>query len=234
MSAKKCILLFIKSPETGMVKSRLARDVNESMALSLYKHFVLDILQTMQTSRYPLKICYYPPDALEKVSAWLGKGYSYTPQNGKDLGERMKNAFLEAFSGGFTPVVLVGSDIPDLTGSIADKALDLNPYDAVIGPSHDGGYYLIGFKQDTFIPAIFEKMPWGTDKVFRKTMTFFRKKNYTVHILPERRDIDRIEDLMAFAERKRNTGFADSGTMLFIRNNCEVLFGKIKNPKKIR
>lgn len=226
MSDKKCIVLFIKSPEKGMVKSRLAKDVNEDTALSLYKHFVRDLLKTLKTGKYPLKICFYPSNALEKVSAWLGLKYSYMPQRGEDLGERMKNAFLETFSQGFTRVLVIGSDIPDLTRSIIEKAFELGHYDAVIGPSFDGGYYLIGFKRDTFSAEIFENMPWGTDKVFGKTMVLFRKKRYKIHILPEKRDIDRIEDLRAFANNNRNTDFAESGTMLFIRNNLETLFGE--------
>jgi uncharacterized protein len=229
MSDKKCVVLFIKSPEKGLVKSRLAKDINEDTALALYKHFVLDLLKTLETGMYPLKICFYPPDAFEKVSAWLGVKYSYIPQHGEDLGERMKNAFLEMFSQGFTRVLLLGSDIPDLTRSIIDKAFELGHYDAVIGPSFDGGYYLIGLKRNTFSPAIFENMSWGTDRVFRETMVLFRKKRYTVHILPEKRDIDRIEDLHAFAKDNSNTDFAKSGTMLFIRNNFETLFRETNN-----
>jgi uncharacterized protein len=229
MSDKKCVVLFIKSPEKGLVKSRLAKDINEDTALALYKHFVLDLLKTLETGMYPLKICFYPPDAFEKVSAWLGVKYSYIPQHGEDLGERMKNAFLEMFSQGFTRVLLLGSDIPDLTRSIIDKAFELGHYDAVIGPSFDGGYYLIGLKRNKFSPAIFENMSWGTDRVFRETMVLFRKKRYTVHILPEKRDIDRIEDLHAFAKDNSNTDFAKSGTMLFIRNNFETLFRETNN-----
>ena len=229
MSDKKCMLLFIKFPEKGTVKSRLAKDMHEDSALSLYRNFVLDLLKTLKTGRYQLKLCFYPPDALDKVSAWLGKGYSYMPQKGKDLGERMKNAFGETFSEGFAKVLLIGSDIPDLTRTIINEAYEFDNYDAVIGPSLDGGYYLIGFKHDTFSPEIFEGMHWGTERVFMDTMEVFRKKRYRVHILPEKRDIDTLEDLRAFFEHNRNRGFADSGTMVFVRNNFEKLFGQTKN-----
>ncbi len=156
MSDKKCMLLFIKFPEKGTVKSRLAKDIHEDSALSLYRNLVLDILKTLETGKYQLKLCFYPPDALDKFSAWLGKGYAYMPQKGKDLGERMKNAFRETFSQGFAKVLLIGSDIPDLTRTIINEAYEFDNYDAVIGPSLDGGYYLIGFKHDTFSPEIFE------------------------------------------------------------------------------
>ena len=228
MAYKKCMLLFIKFPEKGMVKSRLAKDSDEDSALSLYGNFVLDLLKTLKTGRYGLKLCFYPPDALDKVSAWLGKRYSYMPQKGEDLGERMKNAFRETFLEGFAKVLLIGSDVPDLTRSIISEAYEFDDYDAVIGPSLDGGYYLIGFKHETFSPEIFEGMQWGTDRVFRDTMDVFRKKKYRVHILPEKRDIDRLDDLRAFFEHNRNTGFADSGTMAFIRNNWNKLFRETK------
>jgi uncharacterized protein len=227
---KRCVLLFVKCPVKGMVKSRLAKDIDEDLVLSLYKHFVLDLLKTLGTTGYPLRICFFPPDAFGKVSAWLGKGYSYLPQKGKDLGERMKNAFLEIFSSGFTRVLLIGSDIPDLTSSTIDEAFDLEHFDAVIGPSFDGGYYLIGFKQNTFTSAAFGNIHWGSDRVFGETMALLLGKRYAVRVLPEKRDIDRLEDLRAFAEYNRETESADSGTMLYIRKNFKTLFGEATHP----
>lgn len=226
---KECVLLFVKSPEKGMVKSRLAKDIDEDIVLSLYRLFVLDLLKTLGETGYPLKICFFPPDAFGKVSAWLGKGYAYMPQDGKDLGERMKNAFLETFSRGFTRVLLIGSDIPDLTRTTVDEAFDLEHFDAVIGPSYDGGYYLIGFKQSAFTSAVFKNIEWGSDMVFRETMALLLGKQYAVRVLPEKRDIDRLEDLLAFAEHNRGTGPADSETMLYIRKNFKSIFGQAAN-----
>jgi hypothetical protein len=228
MSDKKCIVLFIKSPEKGMVKSRLAKDINEDRARALYTNFVLDLLKTLEACRYHLKLCFYPSHALDAVSAWLGERYSYMPQQGKNLGERMENAFRKTFSEGFEKVLLIGSDVPDLTCSLINKAYAFDQYDAVLGPSPDGGYYLIGFKYDTFAPEIFKGIPWGTDRVFRDTMDIFRKNNYRVHILRAKRDIDRLEDLRAFFEQNKNTIFEESGTMKFIRINFETLFGQKK------
>jgi hypothetical protein len=222
----KCIILFMKSPEKGMVKSRLAKDTDEDTALLLYELFVLDLLKTLKTGGYALKISFFPPDASDTVSAWLGEAYSVMPQEGKDLGERMKNAFQKTFSEGFGRVLLIGSDVPDLTSTLIDEAYTFDHHEAVLGPSPDGGYYLIGFKHDTFTPEIFEGMQWGTDQVFRETMAVFRRKKYRVHVLHPKRDIDRIEDLRDFFEQNQNTGFADSGTMRFIRNNFETLFGE--------
>jgi glycosyltransferase A (GT-A) superfamily protein (DUF2064 family) len=136
-AGKNCILIFIKSPERGMVKARLSEDIDEDTVLSLYRNFVLDLLETIRKGRHAFQIFFYPPGSKEKVSNWLGKGYSYMPQKGKDLGERMKNAFSRAFSEGFSKVLLMGSDIPDLTNAVINDAFELNDHDAVIGPAFD-------------------------------------------------------------------------------------------------
>lgn len=229
MPDRECLILFLRFPEKGTVKSRLAKECDENSALILYKHFVSDLLNTLNVGPYHLKLYFSPRDALHKISAWLGKGYSYAPQRGEDLGDRMKNAFLETFSDGFTKVLLIGSDVPDLTRAIIIEAYAIDDCDAVIGPTLDGGYYLIGFKHNTFSPRVFEGIQWSTDRVYSETMKLFAQMKYRVHILPEKRDIDRLEDLRAFFERNRNTVFANSETMVFIRNNFRILFGDTYN-----
>jgi rSAM/selenodomain-associated transferase 1 len=194
------------------------------MVLSLYKNFVLDLLETLRKGKHAVKIFFFPPDSGEKVSDWLGKDYSCWPQRGNDLGERMKDAFTQTFSEGFLKVLLVGSDIPDLSISVLDSAFEFDEHDAVIGPAFDGGYYLIGFKNNTFLPEIFEGMSWGTGMVFRNTMEIFKRYNYKVNILPVWRDVDRFDDLKALIERNKNTGFAHSRTMAFMSDNFKKLF----------
>jgi len=230
MSEKRLILLFVKYPSRGKVKSRLAEDLNEEAAICLYRRFVGDILNTLKECGYPFAICYDPPDAIEKTSEWLGEGNVYVPQLGNDLGDKMKNAFLRTFSQGFSRVLLIGSDLPDLSCSLLRDAFALDHFDAVIGPSFDGGYYLIGFKHDTFSEEIFDNMHWSTQGVFRETMVLFRRRRYLVHVLPERRDIDRAADLRDFAERNRDSDFTDSETMQYIREHRETLFSEMNTP----
>jgi glycosyltransferase A (GT-A) superfamily protein (DUF2064 family) len=141
----------------------------------------------------------------------------------------MKNAFLDAFSEGFFKALIIGSDIPDITNQIINEALESDDNDAVIGPSFDGGYYLIGFKHNTFLPGIFEGIEWGTNTVFEKTMEIFAKNRYKVHLLPKWHDVDRLEDLRALVDGNKNTDFANSTTMAFIRDNQKKLFGENKN-----
>ncbi|MFA4919472.1 MAG: TIGR04282 family arsenosugar biosynthesis glycosyltransferase [Thermodesulfovibrionales bacterium] len=217
-----CILIFVKLPEKGSVKTRLAKDLDHGLVQTLYRNFVLDMLETLAKANLPIIVYFYPPESANAISKWLGKNYTYAPQKGVDLGDRMKNAFRETFAKGFTKAVILGSDLPDLQKNILDmafKALHVN--DVVIGPSADGGYYLIGFRHNSFLPEAFKGISWGTDTVLKDTLKILREKNYRAHFLPELRDVDTIEDLKALYERNKDTAFANSRTMKFISNNLK-------------
>ncbi len=183
------------------------------MAVKLYKRFMLEMLSTLNSGTFLFYICFHPEDSLRDLKNWLGGDYLYIPQMGENLGEKMKNAFTEAFSMNFKKVLLIGSDIPDLPLEFIEEAFrSLHEKDAVIGPSVDGGYYLIGFKDITFLPRAFEKIPWSTDRVFDETMKIFESKRLAVHTLPRLRDIDTVEDLrtrefpLTLPSRRRGEG----------------------------
>jgi rSAM/selenodomain-associated transferase 1 len=217
------ILLFVKSPERGNVKSRLAATLGEGPALELYKRFVGDMKETLQKGRHPFSICFYPVSSQKKMADWLGMDITYVPQDGDDLGERMKDAFIRSFREGIEKVLIIGSDIPDLENRIMEDAFSsLDNHDAVIGPASDGGYYLLGFKNTASLPGIFQGFPWGTDSVFRKTMTVFKESGVSVHILPERRDMDTLEDLRFLVMTNRETEFRHSQTMSYIIKNKQT------------
>jgi rSAM/selenodomain-associated transferase 1 len=132
----------------------------------------------------------------------------------------MELAFKNIFSEGFTSAILIGSDIPDLTPAVFHEALEsLKKNDAVIGPAADGGYYLIGFNQKSFLPHIFRGIPWSTGTVFRETMDILDKSSLRVHLLPQWKDVDTLEDLKAFFDRNRDAGFDKSKTMTYLINN---------------
>ena len=148
-----CILLFVKYPEKGKVKLRLSRGLNEEIVQELYRCFVQDTLTMIKKIDVPFFICYYPPDTEKKFQSWLGSTLRFLPQQGADLGERMKNSFTDAFTKGFQKVILMGSDSPDLPEAYIKQAFTtLQTKDAALGPTVDGGYYLIGFKTTTFTP----------------------------------------------------------------------------------
>ena len=192
----RCLLFFVKYPEKGKVKSRLAAVIGDDSAVSLYKNLVAQMLSTLKEGTFPLYICFFPKNAQKPIKNWLGREYHYIPQNGKDLGERMRNGFIDGFAMGYKRVVLIGSDIPDLPMKYIEEAFkSLKEMDAVIGPAFDGGYYLIGFRDKSFFPQLFEGIAWGTENVFDETMKKLKRFKRAVHTLPYHRDIDTAEDL---------------------------------------
>lgn len=202
----RCLLFFVRNPEKGAVKTRLASDLGEEITRNLYRNFILDMLTTFQSNRFPLSICVHPEDALGDVKKVLGEDHRYLPQRGKDLGGRMDYCFRQAFSHGFERVVAIGSDIPDLPAEIIGEAFaSLEVVDSVVGPSLDGGYYLIGFHRTRFLPEVFSGIQWGTDRVFGQTTDLLKKHALSVHFLPRWRDLDTLEDLKEFLEKNRDT-----------------------------
>ncbi|HXW69332.1 MAG TPA: TIGR04282 family arsenosugar biosynthesis glycosyltransferase [Dissulfurispiraceae bacterium] len=198
MPDRSAILLFIKSPEKGKVKSRLAKTIGEDAALDAYKCLVNCTLENLKAGCYLLKLYFYPPDSGAIIKSWLGNAYYYAPQQGTGLGDRMKSAFVQAFSEGLEKVLVIGSDIPDLSIPLIDEAfVALDTSDAVIGPANDGGYYLIGFNRGNFLPDIFQGIEWSTDSVFNQTMKVFGKSSLKVHVLTELTDVDTYEDLLS-------------------------------------
>ncbi len=191
-----CLIYFVKAPIRGTVKTRLAAGIGEDRALNIHKALAVRTLNAVKDGTYTLKVGFYPPDAKEMVSDWLGDGLSYFQQRGSDLGERMENAFRDAFSGGAGKTVLIGSDIPGLDRVVVDEAFAaLDEHDAVIVPTFDGGYCLIGFNAGKFTPEIFRGMVWSTGTVFDETMDVLARCVAKVSVLPRLRDIDSPEDL---------------------------------------
>ena len=215
--SKNCVLLFVKYPANGRVKTRLADQIGQDTATGLYRNFVTDILATLKSLDVNFKIVFDPPDSKEQFQQWLGKEYSYIPQAGQDLGQRMKNAFLQTFSGGFNSVIVIGSDSPDLPAEhleLALKALDTN--DTVIGPSTDGGYYLMGFNKDTFLPDVFNGISWSSDRVFSRTINTLKQYRQNMYLLPQWHDVDTLADLKSFSHRNKNSAFSKSATMCYL------------------
>jgi hypothetical protein len=129
----------------------------------------------------------------------------------------MATAFLDAFAGGHSRVVLMGSDFPDLPQSFLEQSLGaLNTHDAVIGPAMDGGYYLIGFRKEAFFHQAFEGMDWGKEGVFRQTLSILKDHRKRVYVLPVWNDIDTIEELREFIQRSESSGFPPSKTVSFL------------------
>lgn len=133
------------------------------------------------------------------MTNWLGKTFKLYPQRGKDLGMRMANAFSDIFSFGYEEAILIGTDCPDIREDILTEAFQsFQDTGCVLGPSLDGGYYLIGFTAGEFSANLFDNISWGTDSVYNKTLEICRQEKIRPHILPELNDIDTYDDLKQF------------------------------------
>ncbi len=206
---KNCVILFLKYPEYGKVKTRLAKTIGPRRALEFYRLCVEDTISLLRRTGHDIAIAISPPEKKGDAIAWLGESFWYLQQRGDDLGERMLNAFRDVFDAGYNRAVLVGSDIPDMPERFFSEAFDaLSRNDVAIGPASDGGYFLIGFRNEKLAPELFRDMPWSTDAVLMYTLEIARKEKMTHHVLPEWHDIDLPDDLWKFLERSRAGGQA--------------------------
>ncbi len=216
---KQGVLFFVKYPRLGEVKSRLSLDLDPSITVALYRLFVKDLLKMLNKAPYSIFICFYPSDSLENFKQWLGNKYNFIPQDGKDLGQRMKNCFNYIFNQQFDQVIVIGSDSPDLPKDILDQAfLNLQTNKAVIGPSLDGGYYLLGFTRAGYSTNLFKDITWGSDKVFDETKRRFSEEKLLFFVLPIWGDIDTIQDLKNLYQKNKDKEFKSSATMTYLHN----------------
>jgi len=202
---KKAVILFVKFPAEGSVKTRLADAVGKKSAKLLSESFILDTLDVLHTAHYDIIISYAPDDCKGKFISWLGEDFTYISQKGNDIGQKMQNALYDVFDSGYSKAVLIGSDLPELETDNIDSAFKiLNNKNAVIGPAYDGGYYLIGFNKDSFNPDIFYDIHWSTNKVYYETVNKMKENNIKFKAVEKVIDIDTIDDLIKLYRTKRN------------------------------
>lgn len=197
---KTCVIVFAKNPVPNQVKTRLVPTLSPEQAATLYTAFVTDWCEILaKLPDVDLIVAYTPTAARSDLQALIGNYAIYIPQIGVDLGERLTLATQWAAEHKYTKILLVGSDSPTLPISYISKALTLlDSRDITIGPSTDGGYYLIGFSAETLditVPRIFEEIAWSTADVFQQTVAHIRSLKSTFGLLPPWYDIDTAEDL---------------------------------------
>jgi rSAM/selenodomain-associated transferase 1 len=197
----RTLVVFVKEPNPGAVKTRLAASIGPADAAALYRVLVETVLDATTPGRgeYERLVFFDPPEAGERMRSWLPSGRLRRQGRG-DLGARMADAFARAFARGASRVVLVGSDAPGLArGDVRDAFSALGAHDAVLGPSEDGGYYLVGLKAPR--PALFEGMAWSTPSVRERTLERAASAGLSVALLRPLRDVDTLVDLRAEWER---------------------------------
>jgi len=198
---KEAIIIFARNPESGKVKSRIAKILGDEKALEIYKK-LLDSIYS-KTRNLKVKKFLFLSEFTDK--SLFDPCYKQLVQNGKDLGEKMHNAMYSVFKYGFEKVILAGTDVPGLNEEIINEAFEkLSFFDVVIGPSADGGYYLIGMKESDF--SLFENIDWGNELVLSKSIERIKYRNKSCYILKELNDIDTLEDLKYFDYKNKNSG----------------------------
>jgi len=200
MSTVNVLIIFVKNPEAGFVKTRLADSIGGRSAAFLYSLFAEAVFARTEDSRYVRIVFYRPAERQKEIKAWVGKGIEIEPQEGDDLGSIMFNGFSLAFRKGAKRVIAIGTDSPLIDNETISKAFKaLEDSRCVIGPSLDGGYYLLGLSRPH--KGIFKKISWGTDRVFGETLDNLKKLKIKYDVLDTGIDIDRVEDLVGLKER---------------------------------
>ena len=193
------LIVFAKAPIPGEVKTRLCPPLDPDEAASLHGTLVLDTVERAKgLAGASLYVAGAPDLAHPFFKVLEGRyGAKLLAQRGPDLGARMKWAMQDAFEQGAEDVLLTGTDLPTLPRARLMESLTLiKKHDVVLGPTADGGYYLIGLRK--MVPALFEGIAWSTAEVFADTKKKIEDAGLSLGLLPQCRDLDTLEDLKAF------------------------------------
>ncbi|MEO9803118.1 MAG: TIGR04282 family arsenosugar biosynthesis glycosyltransferase [Reichenbachiella sp.] len=182
------LIIFVKNPELGKVKTRLAKNVGDDEALRIYKK-LLDFTQKESSKANADSKVYYSSE-ITKKDIWVNA--QKKKQHSGDLGAKMAAAFQEELVA-YRKVCIIGTDCAELTSEVIDQAFNaLDSKDFVLGPANDGGYYLLGMKDHH--PQLFEDVEWSTSAVLNQTIEKIKLMNADYVLLPELIDVDTLKD----------------------------------------
>lgn len=188
---KQALIIFARNPVRGKVKTRLAATMGDDKALSIYQsllEYTVQITQQLPCDRYV-----FYADGISNNDVWSNDLYLKKNQEGNDLGQRMLHAFDTLFQQGYQKIIIIGTDCFELSSTILlDAFTALDEKEVVIGPSEDGGYYLLGIRQ--FFPFLFEEKAWSTNTVYSSTVQQLAIQNIRYDTLPILNDIDTEDD----------------------------------------
>jgi uncharacterized protein len=196
------LIIYAKVPRSGQVKTRIAAEIGNGRAAEIYRAMLSGFLARLRglRRRWHVEIHFTPADQEQLLVPEVPPGIQRIPQVEGDLGARLKHSFATAFQASRDPVVIIGTDSPDLPVKFLQEALDqLASHDVVVGPAKDGGYYLIGLRSP--MPALFDGIPWSGPEVAKTTLQKVRELGKTCYTTPEWSDVDTLADLEEFIAR---------------------------------
>ncbi|WP_297406343.1 TIGR04282 family arsenosugar biosynthesis glycosyltransferase [uncultured Cetobacterium sp.] len=215
------MVIMTRIPVPNKTKTRLLTILTPQECAHIHMAFLKDIIKTCSNiENTDLYIFYGNEGPLNIIDNLLKDNIKVFPQKGIDLGEKMKNIFSELFQKGYTKVVLMGADIPEVKKEDIDNAfLKLQNKDIVFGPTLDGGYYLVGMNK--LYPLIFNSnIKWGTPEVFQETINSIRESGLKVDTISTHEDIDTKEDLLSFNKRIEKNDLCKN-TKIYIDENIK-------------
>lgn len=190
--------IFVKAPEPGRVKTRLAAVLGDRRAADIYRALGRRVAARCLGPNHDTVVWYAPAGGRAAVREWLRqlRIAAFRAQGAGTLGERLEGAFRRHFAEGARRVVVIGSDCPDVDAGLVGRAFEaLEGHDLVLGPARDGGYYLVGLRAPA--PELFRGIRWSTDAVLGETVSAARRLALRTRLLPTLRDIDTLSDARA-------------------------------------
>jgi len=239
------LIVFTRYPEPGTTKTRMIPELGAEGAAELQRQMTEHIMARANglSAVLPLPVeVRYEGGSQKQMTKWLGPGFCYCRQGDGDIGHRMGRALKDAFGQGCETVVIIGSDIPDITTAIMQKAFeDLKKTDLVLGPAGDGGYYLIGMQRSTFgywNPQLFNDISWGTEKVLPQTLAIAKRLGLNYTLLDTLRDVDRPEDLAVWYQTSKSITPLDTAKRISViipaLNEADIIAESISNLQTSR
>jgi uncharacterized protein len=192
---KAALIIFARNPVSGKVKTRIGHRLGNEKALSIYKELLRHTVGETKNLAVDKYIFY--ADNVNNNDVWDNLVYKKRLQLGDELGVRMKNAFEELFTDGYDKIIIIGTDCFELTEKgLTDAFALLQEWELVIGPSRDGGYYLLGMTK--LFPSLFANKTWSTDTVYQQTLENIQQLKILHQQLPVLSDIDTAEDWIKY------------------------------------